>query len=465
MEIAGQQVVLPDGAGGLRIGPATLEIERGRIRSVRDGCAAEADQVGGLLCPAFVNAHTHLSMSAFRGIGGLAAMRGNVVEDLYYRLETGLTADEVGAFTRLGIAESLLAGVGTVWDHYYFAGAVADAARDCGITAVVAPTLQDLGGPGRDQLEDQLQATVDLASSRSHREAGVVAALGPHATDTVSADLFDRIAELAERHRLPLHLHAAQSAEEFRRARERHGISPVRWLTANGWLEAGPSSLLVHVLYADREELAALDAERIVLGYCPGSQIQYCFPAWTEGWRSLDRRIAIATDAGACNDSMNVQQELRLAAGGPLFGVPRDEAFGAFWEGRDEAAERVASRREDLLRASAWQPADLLASVWEIPGSLHPDLPVGAIRAGHLANLLVFDTDHPNFWPGTDLLRALALQDVTPAIERMMVNGRWLSEPGQHQRTVLGSAWLQEARERARGGLERLADRVTQRNP
>lgn len=451
--IHASQVVLPDGPRAVRVAPATIDIEGHSIVAVREG-VRDGTLVEGLVAPAFVNAHTHLAMSAFRGIGGVAAMRGNVVEDLYFRLESTLEPEDVRAFATVALAEGLLAGVGTVWDHYYHGRALAEAAAEVGTTAVIAPTLQDLDGPGVPHLEAQLDATVALATDQALREQGIVAALGPHATDTVSAALFDRIADLATRHALPLHLHAAQSIEEVRRSLSRHGRRPVQWLRERGWLDAAPAALLVHVLYADRAELDGLDPDRIALGHCPASQIQYCFPAYLAGWRALGQRVVIGTDCGACNDGMNVQQELRLAAGGPLYGVASSPSFQRFWEGRGDA-ETVATVREGLQGATEVSPAQLLAMVFHGPGSLHPDLRVGAIAPGHRANLVVHDTTHPSFWPATDPLRALAFQDTAPAIRRMMLNGVWRSADGDHQRTILEAGWFRSARRHADERLER----------
>ena len=147
-----------------------------------------------LLTPTFVNGHTHLSMSAFRGIG-LDAMAGNIVEDLYFKLESNLSAEDVRAFTRMGAYDALLSGVGTVWDHYYYGHAVADALVDVGLTGIVGPTLQDIGGPGVQQLSEQLDATIQIAESETYQKQGIVAALAPHATDTVSDALWGQIAE------------------------------------------------------------------------------------------------------------------------------------------------------------------------------------------------------------------------------------------------------------------------------
>jgi cytosine/adenosine deaminase-related metal-dependent hydrolase len=53
-------------------------------------------------------------MSAFRGIGGVAALSGNVVEDLFFQIESLVQPGDIRAFTRMGAYEALLSGTGVV---------------------------------------------------------------------------------------------------------------------------------------------------------------------------------------------------------------------------------------------------------------------------------------------------------------------------------------------------------------
>lgn len=445
--IYSEHVLLP-GDEGLHVAPASVGIEDGQIIAVQPGQHPDAEVLEHrLLAPAFVNAHTHLAMSAYRGIGGMASLRKNVVEDLYYVLESGLQPGDVRVFALLACAECLLNGIGTVWDHYYYGEEIAEAARISGLSAVVAPTLQDLSGPGVPQLEAQIEATLNIAANPVLERAGVVAALGPHATDTVSAKLWGRVSDLAGRHQLPLHFHAAQSIEEYRRAQERQGVSPVSWVQREGWLDSTPQALLVHLLYADAADIASLDPARTTLVYCPASQLQYCFPAPVGRWAAQGRTWVIGTDCGACNDTMNVQAELRLASG-PQFGVVQTPAYDRFWDTRGDA-EAVAQARIDRLELARIDPATLLDTVLGGAGLAHPKLAVGSIQTGYRANLVVYDLNHPSFWPGADILRSLALQDVARAITRMMQGGQWLSADGEHASTILNADWLREAREEA----------------
>jgi 5-methylthioadenosine/S-adenosylhomocysteine deaminase len=359
-----------------------------------------------LLFPALVNAHTHLAMGALRGITDGDAFTGNVVEDLFFRLEVNLEPEDVRAFVRMGCWEAMLAGTGCVWEHYYFGEAIADAFMDTGITGTIAPTLQDLSGPGLSLAgcgwEDTLHTTMAIHCNETLRSKGIVAALGPHATDTVSPRLWQAVAEAAAGWGLPIHAHVSQSIEEFERIRERHGKSPVELLKDAGVLDSGASMLMVHSMFLSKSDLALLQPGKHVLGLCPASAVQFGFPCNYAGWREAGLTVALGTDAACSNDNMDVQGELRLLAGGGVFGVWSSAQHSEFFgDGSDAAAAAVQAKRQELLAAgSDWnKPSELLRCVTTVPGALHQGLAVGSIREGALANLLFVRLDHPNMWP------------------------------------------------------------------
>lgn len=450
--------------------PATLAVQGDRIVSVslpgdEPPTPAPGDAVidvgEHLVTPAFVNGHTHLAMSAMRGVG-LDAMAGNIIEDLYFRIEARLTAEDVRAFTRMGAAESLLAGVGAVWDHYYFAEAVAAGMADMGLTGVVAPTLQDLAGPGVPRLDAALEATARLASDEAWAARGIYAACGPHATDTVSDALWARLAKVADAYDLPIHAHVAQSIEEFQRAVERHGCTPVEWLARMGVLQAGAGMLLVHGLYVTEADLARMRPGTNVLCYCPFSQLQFGFPAAVEGWWKAGIPFVVGTDCGASNDSMSVQQELRLLASGRAFAVAPSEAGARFRASGDpseaRALDQVRRERRDDQQALA-DPRTLLDTVWQVPGTLHPKLDAGQLVAGARANICIWDARHPALWPRTSPVRALTMGDIGSPWG-LMVNGRWIGERGALRESLIDSDDWREAREEADGRLRALARRA-----
>jgi len=440
-----RRVALPHG-DGFRLGEAYLGIEAGFIRAIRPTPPPDAavDSVGNaLITPAFVDAHTHLSLTCARGFQFDAVAKDNMVEDFYFKLEAHVTPEDVRAFVRIGAIECLLHGTGLVWDHYYYPDAVVAGLQDAGLAGVVAPALQDIAGPGKDDWEANLEATTRL--STSHLRAGITTAVGPHATDTVSDALMAKAAQLADAHQLPVHLHVAQSLREVERLHERSGRTPMGHLRATGVLDAGPHWHMVHALFVTRDDLQRVDPSRETLVFCPASQAIFGFPAIVTAWEREGVPWVVATDAASSNDTWAVQQELRFMASVRSGGWRYHPAWRDFHDkGRLKQARALwTSREEHWDRAQALgDPARMLQRAWTLPGALHPALPAGAIAPGHVANLVVWDTDHPAFWPfDADPLRALVYGSPAGAIHQMMVMGNWRTPRGAHAETLLGNTW------------------------
>ena len=101
----------------------------------------------------------------------------------------------------------------------------------------------------------------------------------------------------------------------------------------------------------------------------------------------------------------------------------------------------------------------LLYRVWSGPGTMHPKFHAGLIAVNGLANLLVWDLEHPAFWPPVNPLRNLAMADPMGAIHAMYVAGREVGAAGDFHRSLLASDGYREARieadERLSGVLKR----------
>ncbi len=433
----------------LRVEPGWIDMDGASIVATGHGPPPSDDvetrDFGGrLIAPAFVNAHTHVALAALRGSVG-DATSGNVVEDLFYRVEAHLTPEDVRAFARMGAWESLLAGVGLVWDHYFFGEALADGIADTGLAAVVGPTVQDLGGPGKDRWESQLDATLRLASDP---RPGVFAALAPHATDTVSDDLFGRVATLAETHGLPVHMHLAQSPEEYARARERHDTSPWGMLERLG-LADRVDGVFAHALYVRRRELKRV-SDRHTFVACPYAQLQFGFPAPVDEWQEAGVPWVVATDCAASNDSMSLRKELRFVAGFRTLGTGFSPPYHRFLDGTGDPEAVWNERQEHYARlGQSAVPRCLLDRVWSRAGRLHPGFRAGCLEPGALANVVVWDLEHPAFWPARDVLSTLTFGDVDGAIHAMFVTGREIGVAGDFVRSIVASDVFQSHREEA----------------
>lgn len=470
IQLFSDHVILPDSEHTLSVSPALITLQDQWIQEVEPMSrkafealpqAENTQDLGALLLgPSFVNGHTHLAMSSLRGIGQ-EALKGNVVEDFYYAIEKHLTPEDVRAFVRMGAYESLLCGVTGVWEHYYYAQDIAKALQEVGICGVVAPTLQDIYGPGYQRWGETIEDTLSIHENTALQDKGVYAALGPHATDTVSTGLWQNIRELAETHDLVIHSHIAQSIEEYQRAMDKHGTTPIQYLEQQGILELNSGVILVHSLFVTHDDIACLDPRYHTLAYCPLSQIQFAFPANISPWQKAGIPIQVGTDAGCCNDTMNVQQELRVLAGGRAFGVTQSPLYQAFQNhGSLAHAQAVHHERVSVYEQGA-SLAELLNMVWQVPGQRSKALNMGVIQPGARANLNVWDLKHPSLWPANDPLRSLVMCDASQALSNVMVNGRWVAQPGScFQDHVLLSHDFNEAHKEASERLEKLLERL-----
>lgn len=394
-----------------------------------------------LISPAFINCHTHIAMSFFKSILKDRTKSKNLMEDSFFKIESKLTKEDVYAFAKIGAYENILSGNGLIWDHYYHGHAVAKACQDTGLSAVVAPTLQDISGPGVSLWRQGIQETAEINEDSKFSEHGIFSALGPHATDTVSHDLFKHCVTLSKKWNVPIHCHAAQSFEEVARIQKKHKKTPLAFLDSLEVLKNPTGTLLAHGIHVNKKDLSLLHQGKNSLVFCPFSQMIFQFPADVMQWEKNKCQWFVATDCVASNDSMNVQKELRFVAGFPslknTFGLKKNQY-------------KETKKIQDHFSDSSF----LLNKVFAGPGSFHPKFKAGEIAQGALANIIIWDTQHPAFWPPVDLLRNLAMGDTTGAIYNMYIAGKKLGTDGDFTRSLLDSDDYKEAHEEANTRLK-----------
>jgi 5-methylthioadenosine/S-adenosylhomocysteine deaminase len=469
--IQSRRVLLRRAGTRPQILPAALLVSNGRIARVYEGTppalpgTARLDYGDGLLTPAFVNPHTHLAMNFMRGRFEDLTASNNAVEQLFFRIEAQLQPEDVRAFTRMGAYESLLGGVGLVWDHFYFGQAVAAGLRDVGLAGVVAPTLQDVHGPGVGRAEQGIADTLHIAGDPELARAGVFSALGPHATDSVSPELWSKLAQLSAAHGLPLHFHLAQSPEEVARVQAVSGCSPVERLRRAGVLALAEPRVMAHGIYLSLAEAQLATSTPTGTGwlvFCPTSQTQFGVPARIDEWLQAQIPFLVASDSGNSNDGLSVQAELRWVAGFRALSCSFGGALSRVLGGESTEAERVRREREVAVqRGALLGDSDfLLRKVWDQAGALHPGFRAGVIAEGALANLAVWDLDSPELWPATEPLRALAFSNLAHALRQLILLGRPLGEDGAFASSLLRSPGYREALREANARLGQLWQRA-----
>ncbi len=186
----------------------------------RDAPAGEDAELGdAVLLPGLVNAHTHLELTAMRGLlTGLEFV--SWIRTLTAARAAVLTPASMRDGACQGIAEGLLAGITTYADTCA-SGVVLGAMRDMGVRGIM---YQELFGPAAEQRAEsmaQLRRNVDALRPL---ETGLVRlGVSPHAPYTVHEDLLIDASAYAIGEGLPVAIHLAESDAEIAFLREAEG--------------------------------------------------------------------------------------------------------------------------------------------------------------------------------------------------------------------------------------------------
>ena len=300
----------------------------GRIAYVgprADAPAGEDRDLGpAILLPGLVNSHTHLELTAFRGVIPALPFR-DWIAALQAAKTAVMTRERYLDSARLGIAEGLRAGITTYADTCD-SGVVLEAMRDAGVRGIM---YQEVFGPSPDPaavsesaraLQAKLAALEPLATDLQH--LGV----SPHAPYTVSDPLFALVARSGR----PIAIHIAESAEEtalvrdaagpFADALRKRGIavaprapSPISLLEKLGVLRAKP--LLIHCIRVDDGDIRTIAAHDCAVAHCPHSNhvLGHGVAPLAE-LLAAGVRTGLGSDSMASNARLDILEESRLAA-------------------------------------------------------------------------------------------------------------------------------------------------------
>lgn len=309
---------------------ATVAVEGDRIVYVgprRDAPrGASLDLGDAVLLPGLVNAHTHLELTALRGLlDGLPFVEW--IRALTRARAAVLDEDAMRDSALLGIAEGLRAGITTYADTSA-SGVVLGALRAMGVRGIM---YQEVFGPDPGQRAEML-ARLRLAVERLRPLESPLVRLGvsPHAVYTVHEDLLVDVAAYAMQEGLPVAMHVAESDAEMAFLREgdgpfaeglrargiavvRRSHSPVHLLVELGVTLARP--LLIHCVKVDPSDIAFAAEWGCPVAHCPASnaKLGHGIAPLRE---MLDAGIVVGlgSDSVASNDAMHLLGEARLAA-------------------------------------------------------------------------------------------------------------------------------------------------------
>ncbi|MGC2401813.1 MAG: amidohydrolase [Acidobacteriaceae bacterium] len=395
----GQRRVLQDGAVAIQ-GDTIAAVDSSAQVDARFESSKVIDARGALIMPGLINAHTHMSMSLFRGLADDLALDDWLHKYIFPAESRYVDRDFVTWSTRLSLLEMLRGGTTTVADMYYFEEEVAEAAKAAGMRAVLGETV--IGFPSPDS-KTPAAALAYTENFLKHWQGDplITPAVAPHSIYTCSEQLLKDAASLARKHQAPILIHTAEAPFENEQSRKEHGLSTVQYLARIGLL--GPDVLGAHCIWVDQADVQTLAHFGVGCSYNPSSNMKTA--AGTAPVLELLAAgvpVGIATDGAASNNNQDMFEEMDLAA----------------------KQQKLA--RMDAKALQAVQVVEMAT----ITGAkaLHLERQIGSLEPGKKADLIVVDTTAPHATPMYNVYSAIVYSLKAADVRTTVIGGKAVME-------------------------------------
>lgn len=388
--------ILPDGSVAVRgdsivaVGPRA-EIEQ-RYKSVQ-----VIDARGTLVLPGFINGHTHVPMTLFRGLHDDVTLNDWLYKYIFPAEAKNVNEDFVRWGTRLAAAEQIRAGVTTFADMYYFEDAVAEETKAAGMRGVLGETFIDFPAPDN-KSEAEMLAYTEKFLKRWQGDALIHAAPAPHSIYTCSKKTLQDAAALARKYHAPILIHVAEMKKEWEDSEKQHGMSPVAYLNSIGVL--GPDVVAAHCIFVDAADEKLLAEKKVGCIHNPSSNMMIASGVSpVPDIRAAGVAVGLGTDGPAgSNNDLDLMEEIDLAA--KLAKITRMNPLAL------NAKSVVEMATIDGARA------------------LHMEKEIGSLEPGKKADVVLISLDEPNAVPMYDIYAQIAYSLKGSDVETVIIGGR-----------------------------------------
>jgi formimidoylglutamate deiminase len=397
--------------------------------------------IRGVAVPAVPNVHSHAHQ---RFMTGLAERAGPGADsfwtwrEIMYGFALRLEPEDLEAVAAQLYVEMLKAGFSVVGEFQYLHhqpdGTPYDnpaemslrclaAAEQAGIAITLLPTLYNYGGFGgqpsttgqRRFVNDAGQYLRILETLHKACQAHPRARLGisPHSLRAVTKELLDGVIAGLDRlnPRAPIHIHVAEQTKEVQDCLAWCGKRPIELLLES--FDVSPRWCAIHATHMTDEETGRMAKAGVIAGLCPTTEANLgdgIFPA--DRFLKAGGTIAIGSDShisvSPAEDIRQLEYSQRL----------RDRTRNALATGPGKSTGRT------LFEAVVKGGAKSLAQ------------PVGALAAGHRADIVVLDDRHSSLIgrAGDPLLDTWIFSGGNACVKDVFVAGEHLVQDRRHVR-------------------------------
>ncbi|MGB4463252.1 MAG: amidohydrolase [Candidatus Hydrothermia bacterium] len=374
-----------------------------------DSTTVTFDFGDAIICPGFINTHTHAAMVGMRGMADDLPLK-TWLEKYVWPTELKLVnRDFISKTVPLALAEMISSGTTTFVDMYFFEDLTAEIVKDVGMRAVLGEGIID----GPTPAFESSGKTFDFVESfiqNYEKDEFIYPAVAPHAPYTTDKEALLKSANLAEKYGVPLLIHVAETQWEFEEIKKLYGLSPFSFLESIGFLNKRVIS--AHSVWVDESEFDIIKRREVNISHNPESNAKLASGiAPLAEFLKKGINVCLGTDGACSNNNLDIIEEMRTASFLQKVKYMNPESLSA----------------RELFKIATENGARALG-LEEKLGTLDP---------GKWADLIVIDLESPGLQPVFDPYSHIVYASKSADVKATMVNGRFLYMGGEFQTIAL----------------------------
>ena len=356
------------------------------------------DATDKIVMPGFVNTHSHVAMSYFKGLADDLPLQEWLSKHIWPIESKFLSTEFVKDAALHGCAEMIKNGITTFSDMYFFGDQTAESAERAGIRAILGEGVLDFPVVNY-QNADEIFAYIRNMHEKYKKSELIDFAVAPHAIYTCGKENLIKAKDLAQELGILLHIHLSETKQEVQDCLNKTGLRPVEYLDSIGFFEG--NVVAAHALWLDENEQRILAKNNCSIAINTSSNLKLAsgitsFKSYIEHGVNL----SIGTDGVAANNNLCFLQEISL----------------------------LAKLQKALNNDPTIFPAKEMIQIATIGGAkaLNKSDQIGSIKVGKKADIILIDINNIEAQPIYDPYSHLVYSLTSEQIKDVIINGKMI---------------------------------------
>ena len=358
-----------------------------------------------ILMPGLVNCHNHSPMVLLRGVGSDLPLQ-QWLFDTVFPIEDRLTAEDVGAGSRLALLEMIAGGTVSFSDMYFEPETTIEAVAQSGLKANITRPVQSFDPDETPDLSYRMKEALELYNKYNNSFDGrVLIDFCIHAEYTCTERIAKAFIDEVNDRKGNLHIHLSETKKEHDECIAKYGKTPTEWFNDLGGFDS--SAFAANCVWLEEKDMEIFRRKNVSVIHNPTSNMKLA-SGFAPVQKMLDKdiNVALGTDGASSNNNLNMFEEMHMAA--------------------------VVHNGYDL--DATVMNADTVLTMATVNGAkVQRRVDCGELKVGNKADIIAVSLDKPHMRPALDKKALLTYSAQDSDVVMTMVDGKILYENGEYK--------------------------------